>query len=122
MTSSRNITSSAFASDLQILFRKGTQEELRIPCGSRAEAIQWRSRMHRLRLAMQKENHPDWKLMYRTIVRIDPKDPCVLLVQPVDHEFKQAIAKVIGENPTLIPETTPENDFLKSLLEDKEKP
>ena len=123
MTRTRNTTSGAFDSTLQILFREGTQKELRIPCGSHAEVIQWRSRMHRLRLTMQKENHPDWKLMYRATVRIDPKDPCTLLIQPVDYEFKQAIVKALGPLPTLAPEATPEGgDFLKSLMEDKEKP
>jgi hypothetical protein len=113
-----------FNSMLQMLLREGTKKILRIPCEDKASAILWRARIHRLRRAMRKENHPDWAFLYGAEVKLDRKDPSTLVIMPVDYEFVQAIRRSLGEDflPPRAPvqEVTLENDFLKSLMEGKE--
>jgi hypothetical protein len=114
--------SKGFSNVLQMLLREGTKKIIRIPCESKTEAILWRSRIHRLRRAMRRENHPDWATLYGAEVRLDRKDPSILVIMPVDYEFGQAITKALGEGFVPATETTLEDNFLKRLMEGKEKP
>jgi hypothetical protein len=122
MTEGKDTPARGFHSDVQDLLLRGSKAVIRVDCKTREAAIQWRARMHRLRLAMRRENHPDWALMYGATVRIDRSDPSILIVQPVDYEFVQAIKKAFEEDPTLGSGEKLGDDFLKSLMEGKEKP
>jgi hypothetical protein len=59
--------------------------------------------------------------MYAAEVRIDPADPTVLIVQPRNYQFAEAIHKALGKEFTPLTTKT-EEDFLKSLMEAKENP
>ena len=120
MTRFPNTPSKGFSSALQTLLRRGTKEILRIHCESKASAILWRARIHRLRRAMRSENHPDWASLYGAEVKLDRKDPSILVIMPVDYEFVQAIRKSLGEEFLPAPETILGDNFLKSLMEGKE--
>jgi hypothetical protein len=78
--------------------------------------------MHKLRLAMRKENHPDWELMYGAEVTIDKHDPSVLVVGPRNFQFAEAIYNTLGREYNAPPEIEIDDSFLKSLKEVKENP
>ena len=120
MTRFSDTPSMGFNSMLQMLLREGTKKILRIPCEDKASAILWRARIHRLRRAMRKENHPDWAFLYGAEVKLDRKDPSTLVIMPVDYEFVQAIRRSLGEDFIPAPETILGDNFLKSLMEGKE--
>ena len=116
----RSQPSQAFNSSLQILLREGSQRVIPLHFPTKEEAIRYRSRLHRLRLAMRKENHPDWKMLYAACVRIDPSDPRTLIVEPQDYCFAKAIHEALGTEfkPLPVSELTitngnPEEDLAK---------
>jgi len=100
----RKTPTQAFDSSLQELFRRGALSVIRMTCPSKEVAIRYRARLNKLRTAMRNENHPDWKLLHATCVRIDRADPRILILEPQDYEFAQAIHKVLGTEPTIVPE------------------
>jgi len=131
MSRGKQAPSRAFDPALQELLRNGALNVIKITCPTKEDAIRYRSRLHRLRQAMQKENHTDWRMLYAACVRIDPADPKTLIVEPQDHNFSKLISKALGkdfkpapteeytvkdDNPSEINEDLAEK-FLKSLRE-----
>lgn len=90
---------SSFGPELMELLIQGSQKRLEIPCDSMAQMKFLQMRIHALRGAMNKENHPNYQMATkaRTSCTWDhtkfpgrfPKDAtnCVLVVAPNDSQF-----------------------------------
>ena len=134
MTSSNQPVSS-FGSELQAALREGANRRLEIRFSDPKLAIRFCQRINSLRAAMRKANHPGWEQLYRAGATIDREDRRLLVIQPKDAEFRDALrdAKITTppapltthvEVPTPKPgvATDSADDFLATLTEQTEVP
>lgn len=91
MTRSSRFPVSSFGDELQGVLRQGANKEVRIKFDTEALCTRFMHRLNALRAAMKREQHPDWEQLYRCGVHKDVTDRRVLILQPRDSEFRQAI-------------------------------
>jgi hypothetical protein len=91
MTRTKDMPVDSFGPNLQAVLRKGANVEVKINFPTPELALRFRHRIHTLRAAMKRENHPDWQQLYRCGIYIDPKDTKALIIAPRDSEFNEAL-------------------------------
>jgi hypothetical protein len=87
---------SSFSPSLLAVLLKGSREQVRIPCPDQRTMQHVQARIHALRTAMRRENHPQYTIVTRartsrTWDRGRPDSNCVLVIQPHDVQFDPLI-------------------------------
>lgn len=126
MPRSKNLPVSSFGPELLLTLKQGAAGPCRIAFATPALATRFRMRVNELRLAMKRENHPDWPQLYRCGAYIDKSDRRVVLLAPRDAEFLSALSAAgIGgsslqpADPSLPPASEdPADAFLSDLKKD----
>lgn len=128
---------SSFSPNLLELLLRGARERVELPCPDQRTMQHVQARIHNLRTAMRRENHPQYKLVTRartarTWTRGSPDSNCVLIVQPHDAQF-DALFRAAGietphhvkdllddvsNAPTTSPADTPVDDPYAKFKED----
>lgn len=134
MTASNQPVSS-FGAELQAALREGANRRLRIEFDDPRMAIRFQARLNALRVALRKAAHPDWEQMYRAGISIDKENPRVLVIQPKDAEFRDALraakvqappdpltSHVVVETPVPGVSRDGADDFLATLTQATEVP
>lgn len=112
---------SSFGPNLFNALREGAVREVRLPCDTEQMATRLMHRLNSLRVALKREDHPDWKELYRCGIHRDSKDRKVVILAPRDSEFTGALKDIQppplpSENATPIaPSGDPTDAFLASL-------
>jgi len=83
---------SSFSPSLLAVLLKGARERVSIPCPDQRTMQHVQARIHALRTAMRRENHPQYSVVTRartsrTWDRGRPDTNCVLVIQPHDVQF-----------------------------------
>lgn len=95
---------SSFSEELMAALLKGCREKLTIPLGDEKAAMKLRHRIHELRSAMRKEDHPSATLVERAQLSVRDGN---LVIFPKDSQFAAAIrragvaAKPLGDDDPL---------------------
>lgn len=110
MTASKRPLSS-FGPEIQSALVKGSTFQVRIPFENGKLAVRFQQRVHQLRVAMAKEDHPDTQAAYRAGTRLegtllphyktktpsaktlDLSQPAWVIIEPKDAEFTGALAR-----------------------------
>lgn len=93
----------SFGQELHSALRAGADKRFEIPFDSEKMAIRFLQRLNSLRNAMKKENHPDWKQLYRCQGRREGK---TIILAPADSDFRSALAKAGLDKVAVPPPTT----------------
>jgi hypothetical protein len=126
MTVSNRFPVSSFGAELQATLREGANKELRIRFNTEALATRFMHRLNALRAAMKREKHADWEQLYRCGIHKDPADPRIIVLNPRDAEFRQAVRDAGVSIVAPLPDTSeyevkatgpnePVDDFLATL-------
>lgn len=88
---------SSFGPQLLAVLLKGARERVDIPCPDQRTMKWLQFRIHTLRGAMDRDNHPQYTLACKARTSRtwpDPEHPdkdCVLVIQPQDHQFSDLL-------------------------------
>ena len=74
---------------LLVLLEKGSRTEVKLPCGTRENAIHTRHQIHSFRHALKTNKRTDWEQLYAAGVYIDPADPTTVIVRPRSFWIEQ---------------------------------